>query len=167
MRAIYPTATRANRFVLWGWHPRLLLGRDDLLAGHRVPMRWPASLAFVADVRGVSGRSPFVPWRAAAAEAVATLDTLIRQSRNRCSGTARPVWRSSAMLWGMSPPTEAPRASESTLPADTASATYDANCVDRSLVRWMLRQSPAQRLVYAQGVIDLAAAARRSRNGDR
>jgi hypothetical protein len=67
----------------------------------------------------------------------------------------------------MSPPTEAPQASESTLSADMASATYDANGVDRSLVRWMLRQSPAQRLVYAQGVIDLAAAARRSRNGDR
>jgi hypothetical protein len=31
----------------------------------------------------------------------------------------------------------------------------------------ILRQSPAQRLAYAQGVIDLAAAARRSRNGDR
>jgi hypothetical protein len=118
LRTIHPTATRANRFVLWVWHSRLLLGREDLLAGHRVPMRWPARLAFVADVRGVSSRSPFVPWRAAAAGAVATvatLDALIRQSRNRRSGTARPVQRSSAMLWGMSPPTEAPQASESTL----------------------------------------------------
>ena len=43
----------------------------------------------------------------------------------------------------------------------------DANGVDRSLVRWMLRQTPAQRLAYAQGVIDLAAAARRSRDGAR
>jgi len=67
----------------------------------------------------------------------------------------------------MSLPTQAPQASEFTLPASTAGSTYDANGVDRSLVRWMLRQSPAQRLAYAQGVIDLAAAARRSRNGDR
>jgi hypothetical protein len=49
--------------------------------------------------------------------------------------------------------------------ADSAGATYDASGVDGSLVRWMLRQSPAQRLAYAQGVIDLAAGARRSGNG--
>lgn len=67
----------------------------------------------------------------------------------------------------MSSPNEAPQASESTLLPDTVGAAYDANGVDRSLVRWMLRQSPDQRLAYAQGVIDLAAAARRSRNGDR
>jgi hypothetical protein len=100
LRTIHPTATRANRFVLWVWHSRVLLGREDLLARHRVPMRWPARLAFLADVRGVSSRSPFVPWRAAAAEAVATvatLDALIRQSRNRRSGTARLVRRSSAL----------------------------------------------------------------------
>jgi GrpB-like predicted nucleotidyltransferase (UPF0157 family) len=57
--------------------------------------------------------------------------------------------------------------SEKTLPASVAVTPYDANGVDRSLVRWMLRQTPAQRLAYAQGVIDLAAAARRSRNGAR
>jgi hypothetical protein len=62
---------------------------------------------------------------------------------------------------------ELPQASESTLSADAAGTPYDANGVDRSLVRWMLRQTPAQRLAYAQGVIDLAAAARRSRNGAR
>jgi hypothetical protein len=67
----------------------------------------------------------------------------------------------------MSLPHELPQASESTLSADSARAPYDANGVDRSLVRWMLRQTPAQRLAYAQGVIDLAAAARRSRNGAR
>lgn len=67
----------------------------------------------------------------------------------------------------MSLPHELPQASESARPADAAGAPYDANGVDRSLVRWMLRQSPAQRLAYAQGVIDLAAAARRSRNGHR
>jgi hypothetical protein len=67
----------------------------------------------------------------------------------------------------MSFPNDLPQASESTLSADSEGAPYDANGVDRSLVRWMLRQSPAQRLAYAQGVIDLAAAARRSRNGNR
>jgi hypothetical protein len=70
-------------------------------------------------------------------------------------------------LWRMTLPQQPPLASESTLSVDSGEAPYDANGVDRSLVRWMLRQSPAQRLAYAQGVIDLAAAARRSRNGDR
>jgi len=71
------------------------------------------------------------------------------------------------MLSNMSSPTEAPQASESTLAAHAPGAADDANGVDRSLVRWMLRQSPAQRLAYAQGVIDLATAARRSRDGAR
>ena len=57
--------------------------------------------------------------------------------------------------------------SQKALAASAVAAPYDANGVDRSLVRWMLRQTPAQRLAYAQGVIDLAAAARRSRNGAR
>lgn len=56
---------------------------------------------------------------------------------------------------------------ENGLSASATGAPYDANGVDRSLVRWMLRQTPAQRLAYAQGVIDLAAAARRSRDGAR
>ena len=51
--------------------------------------------------------------------------------------------------------------------ASVTDTPYDSNGVDRSLVRWMLRQTPAQRLAYAQGVIDLAAAARRSRDGAR
>jgi len=38
-------------------------------------MRWRARLAFVADVRGVPSCSPFVSWRAAAAEGVATVAT--------------------------------------------------------------------------------------------
>jgi hypothetical protein len=56
---------------------------------------------------------------------------------------------------------------ENPLLASAPGAPYDANGVDRSLVRWMLRQTPAQRLAYAQGVIDLAAAARRARDGAR
>ena len=67
----------------------------------------------------------------------------------------------------MSLPLELPQASESTRSVDSAGAPYDANGVDRSLVRWMLLQTPAQRLAYAQGVIDLAAAARSSRDGAR
>jgi hypothetical protein len=67
----------------------------------------------------------------------------------------------------MSPPPEADQSSDQTLSAAAAGAPYDANGVDRSLVRWMLRQTPAQRLAYAQSVIDLAAAARRSQNGAR
>jgi hypothetical protein len=57
--------------------------------------------------------------------------------------------------------------SEKSLSASAEKTPYDTNGVDRSLVRWMLRQTPAQRLAYAQGVIDLAAAAQRSRNGAR
>ena len=57
--------------------------------------------------------------------------------------------------------------SEKTRSASAVETPYDANGVDRSLVRWMLRQTPAQRLAYAQGVIDLAAAAQRSRDGNR
>ena len=67
----------------------------------------------------------------------------------------------------MSPPPEADQSRDDTLSVGVAGAPYDANGVDRSLVRWMLRQTPAQRLAYAQSVIDLVAAARRSRNGAR
>ena len=67
----------------------------------------------------------------------------------------------------MSSAFDADQISEKALSASVAGAPYDANGVDRSLVRWMLRQTPAQRLAYAQGVIDLAAAARRSRDGAR
>jgi len=73
LRTIHAAATRDCRLVLWVWHSRLLLGREDLLARHHVPMRRRARLAFLADVRGVPSGSPFVPWRAAAAEGVATL----------------------------------------------------------------------------------------------
>jgi hypothetical protein len=48
-----------------------------------------------------------------------------------------------------------------------AAASYDAEGVDRSLIRWMLRLTPRQRLDYVQGVIDLACSARPSPNGDR
>jgi len=37
----------------------------------------------------------------------------------------------------------------------------DDNGVDRSLVRWMLRLSPTERLEYVQGAIDLQASVRR------
>ena len=67
----------------------------------------------------------------------------------------------------MSSAGEAAPISENALAAVDAAAPYDANGVDRSLVRWMLRQTPAQRLAYAQSVIDLATAARRSRDGAR
>lgn len=67
----------------------------------------------------------------------------------------------------MSPPGDANPTSETALSASAEGTPYDANGVDRSLVRWMLRQTPAQRLAYAQSVMDLAAAARRSRNGAR
>jgi len=67
----------------------------------------------------------------------------------------------------MSSPNDALPIGENALLASATSAPYDANGVDRSLVRWMLRQTPAQRLAYVQGVIDLAAAARRSRDGAR
>jgi hypothetical protein len=52
------------------------------------------------------------------------------------------------------------------IPPDAA-ASYDAEGVDRSLIRWMLRLTPRQRLDYVQGVIDLARNARPSPNGDR
>ncbi|HVY30948.1 MAG TPA: hypothetical protein VHB79_30520 [Polyangiaceae bacterium] len=67
----------------------------------------------------------------------------------------------------MSSAADANETSESKLLASVTAEPYDANGVDRSLVRWMLRQTPAQRLAYAQGVIDLAKAARRSCNGAR
>jgi hypothetical protein len=67
----------------------------------------------------------------------------------------------------MSSAGDATPTTEIALSASAEGTPYDANGVDRSLVRWMLRQTPAQRLAYAQGVIDLAAAARRSRNGAR
>ncbi len=53
LRTIHTTAARDCRFVPWLWHSRLLLGREDLLARHRVPMRWRARLAFLTDVLGV------------------------------------------------------------------------------------------------------------------
>ncbi len=70
-------------------------------------------------------------------------------------------------LCRMSLSTDRPGSSEATLRGANVGEIYDANGVDRTLVRWMLRQSPAQRLAYAQGVIDLAESARRSRNGHR
>jgi hypothetical protein len=33
---------------------------------------------------------------------------------------------------------------------------YDANGIDRSLVRWMLSLSPAERLAYAESMRELA-----------
>jgi hypothetical protein len=51
--------------------------------------------------------------------------------------------------------------------AETSSSAYDADGVDRSLIRWMLRLSPAERLAHVQGVIDLVKTVRRPANGDR
>ena len=38
---------------------------------------------------------------------------------------------------------------------------YDENGVDRSLIRWCLRQTPAQRLANLEATLNLAASARR------
>jgi hypothetical protein len=40
---------------------------------------------------------------------------------------------------------------------------YDENGVDRSLVRWMLSLTPAERLAYAESMRNLAERARRDR----
>jgi hypothetical protein len=48
-----------------------------------------------------------------------------------------------------------------------AAASYDAEGVDRSLIRWMLRLTPLQRLEYVQGVMDLARSGRPSPHGSR
>jgi hypothetical protein len=47
-----------------------------------------------------------------------------------------------------------------------AASAYDADGVDRSLIRWMLRLTPRQRLDYVQSVMDLARGARRQPNGN-
>lgn len=48
-----------------------------------------------------------------------------------------------------------------------AALSYDSEGVDRSLIRWMLRLTPRQRLDHLQGMIDLARLARRGPNGHR
>jgi hypothetical protein len=50
---------------------------------------------------------------------------------------------------------------------EQVSSAYDADGVDRSLIRWMLRLSPADRLAHVQGVIDMVKAVRRPADGDR
>ncbi len=45
--------------------------------------------------------------------------------------------------------------------------TQDPDGVDRSLVRWMLRLTPTERLAYAQGMIELVASVRPTRDGNR
>ncbi|MET0794464.1 MAG: hypothetical protein ABW061_23280 [Polyangiaceae bacterium] len=49
----------------------------------------------------------------------------------------------------------------------TLSAAYDSSGVDRSLIRWMLRLTPSERLRHVQGTIDLVHKARRVPDGDR
>lgn len=51
--------------------------------------------------------------------------------------------------------------------APNAALSYDADGVDRSLIRWMLRLTPRQRLDHVQGMIDLSRSVRRIPNGDR
>lgn len=51
--------------------------------------------------------------------------------------------------------------------SDATPVVYDANGVDRTLIRWMLGLTPTQRLEYAQGVIDLVNLAKPVRRGDR
>jgi hypothetical protein len=50
---------------------------------------------------------------------------------------------------------------------EQVSSAYDADGVDRSLIRWMLRLSPAERLAHVQGVIDMMKTVRRPTDGDR
>jgi hypothetical protein len=55
------------------------------------------------------------------------------------------------MLGGVSDERDSGREEES---------VYDANGVDRSLVRWMLSLTPAERLAYAESMRELAERAR-------
>jgi hypothetical protein len=50
---------------------------------------------------------------------------------------------------------------------EQVSSAYDADGVDRTLIRWMLRLSPAERLAHVQGVIDMVNTVRRPADGDR
>jgi hypothetical protein len=50
---------------------------------------------------------------------------------------------------------------------DQSTESYDADGVDRSLIRWMLRLTPMERLEYVQGVIDLVQSIRPTENGNR
>ena len=79
--------------------------------------------------------------------------------RARCIKLAYPA--------GMSAESARTVALENDVTPPDAAASYDAEGVDRSLIRWMLRLTPRQRLDYVQGVIDLACSARPSPNGDR
>lgn len=45
--------------------------------------------------------------------------------------------------------------------AGDQSAVYDENGVDRSLVRWMLSLTPAERLTFAESMRDVSERARR------
>ena len=51
--------------------------------------------------------------------------------------------------------------------ATVPEAAYDADGVDRSLIRWMLGLTPTERLRHVQGEIDLVRRAKRLPNGDR
>jgi hypothetical protein len=51
--------------------------------------------------------------------------------------------------------------------SDKGSSAYDEDGVDRTLIRWMLRLSPAERLAHVQGVIDMVKTVRRPAVGDR
>ena len=51
--------------------------------------------------------------------------------------------------------------------ATVPEAAYDDVGVDRSLIRWMLGLTPAERLRHVQGTIDLVRRAKRVPNGDR
>jgi hypothetical protein len=52
-------------------------------------------------------------------------------------------------------------------PATEPPSTHDSDGVDRTLIRWMLRLTPTERLAYVQGVIDLVRSVRVLENGDR
>jgi len=46
-------------------------------------------------------------------------------------------------------------------PSPAAAGAYDENGVDRSLIRWMLRLSPTERLALLQGFLELHASVTR------
>jgi predicted nucleotidyltransferase len=55
----------------------------------------------------------------------------------------------------------------STVDSAVFASAYDADGVDRSLIRWMLSLTPSERLRHVQGTIDLVHKAKRVPNGDR
>ena len=56
---------------------------------------------------------------------------------------------------------------DETLKHTVPAGAYDANGIDRTLIRWMLSLTPTERLAYVQGAIDLQKQVRRLNDGHR